>query len=42
MVNYPKLSSGYSKIISYIETMHESEEYDLVGFINTQIAQIDR
>ncbi len=41
MVNYPKVSSSYSKIIEYIETMYGTSEYDLEDYIDTQVAQID-
>lgn len=42
MVNYPKLSDGYQAILSYMETMYGTAEYDLEGYIQTQITAIDR
>ena len=41
MVNYPKVSSSFSKIIEYIETMYGTTEYNLEDYIDTQVAQID-
>lgn len=42
LVNYPKLSDGYSSIIEYIETTYGTDGYDLLSYINVQINQIDR
>ncbi len=42
LVNYPKLSDGYSSIIEYIETAYGTADYNLEDYIQTQIAQIDR
>lgn len=42
LVNYPKLSDGYSSIIEYIETTYSTAEYDLEAYIELQINQIDR
>ncbi len=42
LVNYPKLSDGYSSIVEYIETAYGTADYDLESYIATQIAQIDR
>ena len=42
MSNYPKLSDGYQAILSYMETMYGTAEYDLEGYIQTQVDAIDR
>ncbi len=42
LVNYPKLSDGYSSIVEYIETAYGTADYNLEEYIKTQIAQIDR
>lgn len=42
LVNYPQLSAQYSNIIESIETLYGTSDYDLEGFINNCITQIDR
>lgn len=42
LINYPQLSAQYSNIIESIETLYGTSDYDLEGFIETSIKQIDR
>lgn len=42
LVNYPKLSLAFSKIIAYVEATYDSNDYDLEGYIETQIFSVDK
>ena len=41
LVNYPQLSAQYSNIIESIETLYGTSDYDLKGFIDNCVTQID-
>ncbi len=41
LVNYPKLTLAFSKVIAYIEANSGTEDYDLLNYIQTQIYSVD-